>query len=132
MALIANNSIMEVQDKTGDFTKHFPITTAKNVLGITERIQWDTKDMTDVEVALYKALRLLSTNAYVVDDDDNTKLYKIGVKSGSPYVVEVESEEGPDAIISEIMLTLKAMKETRDGLTGHITLQGHDDSVPES
>lgn len=126
MAIYANNSIMEVQDKNGDFTKHFPITTAKNVLGMTERIQWDTKDMTDVEVALYKALRLLSTNAYVVDDDDDTKLYKVGVKSGSPYLVEVNAEEGPDAIIDEIMTALKGMKETRDALTGSIVLQGND------
>lgn len=71
-----SNTLMEVADKDGNVTRHFPITKVENIIGIEK--------MKGASAQQMAALKLLAANAFVIDDTTG-QTYKIGSKDGKFY-----------------------------------------------
>lgn len=74
--IIEQDTLIEVHNRDGDITRHFPITKMENVIGLSN----STGQQNSV-------LNLLALNPYIVDDE-NGKVYKIGSKNGKLYFQE--------------------------------------------
>jgi len=83
VSISEENILIEVQDEQGNKVRQFPYTKAENVLGLAALIKNIDNDK---QLA---ALLLLSTNPYLVDEVTQ-KTYRLGIKDGELFCVEVD------------------------------------------
>ena len=101
MAEITNKDVLiEVQDAEGNKERQFPITKAKNIIGLKKLIEEQVSDISGNSEKYSRALRLLALNPYLIDDTTGS-IYRIGVDNGELYHVQVDS--GIIEILDEVV-----------------------------
>lgn len=88
--VIDKDILIEVQDEQGNRERQFPITKAKNIVGLKKMIREQTSGIAEDAEKYDNALRLLALNPYLVDDTTGD-IYRIGVDNGQLYHVQVDS-----------------------------------------
>ena len=97
-----SNTLIEVADKDGNVTRHFPITKVDNIIGIEK--------MKGASAQQIAALKLLAANAFVIDDTTG-KTYKIGSNDGKFYFEE--SDVSVLDLLNEIVEAATAIVESK-------------------